>query len=81
MHDDCDRFLKLMDDMIQEKRKIVNGDEGIFTGKKSDMIEKDILTLLLENEKNDNDSNVFMTNEELKVFTEKKKYTFSHQCC
>lgn len=69
IHDDCDRFLKLLDDMIQEKRKIVNGDEGIVTGNKSDILEKDILTLLLENEKNDNDSNTFMTNEELKVGT------------
>lgn len=59
IHDDCDRFLKLMDDMIQEKRKTVN--EGIIKDE-----EKDILTLLLENEKNDKDSDTFMTNEELK---------------
>lgn len=68
IHRDCDRFLKLMDDMIEEKRRIVNEDEGIVVAeKKEDISEKDILTLLLENEKNENDSNTFMTNEELKV--------------
>ncbi|KAG2210476.1 hypothetical protein INT47_002418 [Mucor saturninus] len=67
IHRDCDRFLKLMDDMIEEKRRIVNEDEGIVVAeKKEDISEKDILTLLLENEKNENDSNTFMTNEELK---------------
>lgn len=66
IHQDCDRFLKLMDNMIEEKRKMVNEDEGLVV-EKEDISEKDILTLLLENEKNENDGNTFMTNEELKV--------------
>lgn len=76
IHDDCDRFLNLMDSMIEEKRKIVsdsNSDDVAFISSASGTFaqregqEKDILTLLLESEKNCQDSNIFMTNEELKV--------------
>lgn len=79
IHDDCDRFLNLMDSMIEEKRKIVNksnSDDKAFISSASGTFaergrgerqEKDILTLLLESEKDCQDSNVFMTNEELKV--------------
>ncbi|KAI8056456.1 cytochrome P-450 cyp509A1 [Thamnidium elegans] len=62
IHDDCDRFLKLMDDMIKKKRDIVN--KSIKdTVIKEDSQEKDILTLLLEGEESED---AYMTNEELK---------------
>lgn len=67
IHNDCDRFLKLMDDMIKEKRDNINKSiEDTVTSKvvTEDIQEKDILTLLLEGEESEG---VYMTNEELKV--------------
>ncbi|CAO3614076.1 unnamed protein product [Mucor hiemalis] len=75
IHEDCDRFLKLINDMIERKRKIVNGENNdeafsipaaktFFDGSDRNA-EKDILTLLLESEKNDNDDNAYMTNQEI----------------
>lgn len=77
IHEDCDRFLKLINDMIERKRKIVNGENNdeafsipaaktFFDGSDRNA-EKDILTLLLESEKNDNDDNAYMTNQEIQV--------------
>ncbi|GAA5798151.1 hypothetical protein HPULCUR_003551 [Helicostylum pulchrum] len=67
IHDDCDRFLKLMDDMIKEKRETINKSiEDTVTSKvdTEDSQEKDILTLLLEGEESEG---AYMTNDELKV--------------
>ncbi|KAI9267665.1 cytochrome P450 [Helicostylum pulchrum] len=66
IHDDCDRFLKLMDDMIKEKRETINKSiEDTVTSKvdTEDSQEKDILTLLLEGEESEG---AYMTNDELK---------------
>lgn len=65
IHDDCDRFLKLMDEMIEEKRKVVN--DSVKSETLERIQEKDILTMLLESEKSGDDSDTYMTNEELKV--------------
>jgi cytochrome P450 len=74
IHNDCDRFLSLMDSMIEEKRRILDDGKSdeVFVSSASgkfaqnDEQEKDILTLLLESEKSCQDDNTFMTNDEIK---------------
>lgn len=68
IHEDCDKFLKLMNDMIEKKRKVVEGensDEVSMLLSSQTSSERDILTLLLESEKNENDQNAYMTNQEI----------------
>lgn len=77
IHKDCDKFLKLMNDMIERKRKAVESENNKQVSKSSssetfsnhtrEKIEKDILTLLLESEKNDNDKSAYITNQEILV--------------
>jgi cytochrome P450 len=69
VHDDLNRFLSMIDTIIADKRK------KIHDGKNSNDVlaenEKDLLTLMLENEMNGDGS---MTNEELKVYIKPKEY-------
>jgi cytochrome P450 len=68
VHDECSRFQRMIDDLIESRRKAIqlaHEDEGIILQDATK--EKDILTLLLESEKNEGDSNTYMTTEEIRV--------------
>jgi hypothetical protein len=64
VHDNLTKFLQNLDDIIDQKRKLVH--QNIHTPGRAD---KDLLTLMIESELNEDGEH--MTNEELRVNTNK----------